>query len=268
MRGAFDTHAHLCGDTLWSEVPQILERAKSAGLEGVVVIATSFEEAERCLSLKKNYNELPNIYLAAGTHPHDAGAFSFEHFKPIETLANQKKLVAIGEIGLDYFYDHSPKEQQKEVLKYQLDVALRNNLPIIVHCREAFEDFFACIDQYYQVNHRHGPGVLHCFTGNLDEANECLKRGLYISFSGILTFKKSVALQEIAKKVPLEHLLIETDAPFLAPQSKRGKQNEPSYVVEVAQMIASLKGLSIEDVLEKTTKNARDFFRITTRTPM
>lgn len=252
-----DSHAHLTSDTLYPDVEQILARAKAAGIAAIIDIATEERELQRSLALQKKH---PLLFTAAGVHPHDA--HQAEELTPIfAEAARKKQLIAIGETGLDYHYKHSTPEQQQRSLRQHLRLALECQIPVIIHCREAFADFFHILDDTYRTPAGHwGPGVLHCFTGTQQEAQEVLRRGWYLSFSGILSFKKSIELQEVAKTTPLDRILIETDAPFLAPQSKRGQRNEPTYVVEVAQKLADLHGIHLETVAKKTYTNAKTLF--------
>lgn len=252
-----DSHAHLTGKDLYPEVEAIIERARLAHVKSILNICTNIVELERGLELSGRY---PWIYQAAATHPHDAEKEGETAFPLFAKYARQGVLKAIGEIGLDYHYTHSSKEHQQSFLRRYLHLALECKLPVVIHCREAFQDFFEILDSEYQINHRHAPGVLHCFTGTMAEAEEVLKRGWYISISGIVTFKKSHELQEIAKMIPLSQLLIETDAPFLAPQSRRGKPNEPAFVIETAGFIASIKQTSIDKLAECTSENASRLF--------
>ncbi|MCK4934085.1 MAG: TatD family hydrolase, partial [Simkaniaceae bacterium] len=165
------------------------------------------------------------------------------------------KLVAIGETGLDYFYEHSDKELQKAFLIRYIQLAADCKLPVVIHCRDAFSDLYSILDEHLKT-----PLMLHCFTGSLEEANEAIERGYRISISGIATFKKSGELRETIKQIPLEYLVLETDSPFLAPQNYRGKQNEPSFIVETAKMLANVKGVPFDLVAQVTTKNAERFF--------
>ncbi len=216
-----DSHAHLTGNDLFQDVESIIARALHAGVGAIVNICIDLASLERGLELSLRY---PSIYQAAATHPHDVGQAGETEFPIMAETARKGLLKAIGEIGLDYHYSHSSKEIQQEFLRRYFHLALECRLPVIIHCREAFSDFFSILDQEYCINGRPAPGVLHCFTGNSLEAEEVLKRGWYLSLSGIVTFKKSIELQEIAKEVPLSQLLIETDSPFLAPQKRRGKK--------------------------------------------
>lgn len=253
-----DSHAHITHSTAAeSDIPMVLRRAQQAGLEAIINICTGPESLMQGLAVAQ---QEPWVYNAAATHPHDVEKDGENEFPFMAEHAKKGDIVAVGEIGLDYFYSHSdPAIQKKYLIKY-LHLALECSLPVIIHCREAFDDFFEILDQEYVVNGTHAPGVLHCFTGNAKDAENVLKRGWVLSMSGIVTFKKSVELKEIAKWVPLDKLLIETDSPYLAPQSHRGKTNEPSFIPEIASMIAQLKGISLEEVADATRDNAKRLF--------
>jgi len=253
-----DSHAHLtCDEATLSRLPEILLRASDHNVKKIVNICTTLESLEKGLELRKEY---PWIFNSAAITPHDVEKIGEISFAKIAAEAKSGNLIAIGETGLDYHYTHSNVEIQKDFLRRYLHLALECKLPVIIHCREAFDDFFQILDSEYQVNNKHALGVLHCFTGTLKEAENVLKRGFYLSLSGIVTFKKSLELQEVAKMVPLNQLLIETDTPFLAPQSKRGKANEPAYLVETADFIAKLKGISLKALMEATSENANNLF--------
>lgn len=254
-----DSHAHLTSDSIFSTIGEILERAKNQGITHIVNICTDALTLERGLALAQKY---PWVYNAAATTPHDVEKEGELLFPLMEKQAKSGVLAAVGETGLDYFYEHSPKDLQQHFLRRYLRLALECRLPIIIHCREAFKDLFAILDAEYMVNGKHAPGVLHCFTGTIAEAEEVLKRGWYVSLSGIVTFKKSADLLETAKLIPLDRLLIETDAPYLAPQSHRGKVNEPSYLPETAAVIAKAKGIAVEEVAMATSANARHLFKL------
>jgi TatD DNase family protein len=254
-----DSHAHLTSSTIYDQVDGMIEKARLAGVSRIINICTDPITLERGLILKQKY---PCVYNTAATTPHDVEKEGELVFPLIEKHAHNGDLVAIGETGLDYYYEHSSPELQKEFLKRYLHLALDCRLPVIIHCREAFADFFRIIDSDYTISGKHAPGVLHCFTGTVEEADEVIKRGWYLSLSGIVTFKKSEQLREVAKRVPLEQLFIETDSPYLAPQSMRGKINEPSFIVETAKCIAQIKGVSIEELAKATRFNAERFFRL------
>lgn len=248
-----DTHAHLTSEQLHADVEAILVRAKSAGLKKIVNICTDVKSLEAGLAVHEKH---PWIFNTAATTPHDVEKEGDTFFPLVERCALERQLIAIGETGLDYFYEHSNRKTQQAFLQRYFALALQVKLPLIFHCRDAFEDLFAMADQEY----REAPAVLHCFTGSRDEAKKVLDRGWYISLSGIVTFKKSEGLREVAKFVPLDRLLIETDAPYLAPQSHRGQRNEPAFLIETAAIIAHAKGISLAELAQLTTENAKRFF--------
>lgn len=250
-----DSHAHLGYDPLYENIETLLERARSCGVSKIVNICTDIVTAERGRHLHKKH---PNIFNVGSTTPHDTVKQGEEHFPFFANMAQEGEFVAIGETGLDYFYDFSPKQVQQHWFIRYLDLAIQTKLPIVIHCRDAFEDLFSITQELYQ----NKPLLLHCFTGTLEEARRALDRGWYISLSGIVTFKKSMQLQEVARYVPLDRMFVETDSPYLAPQSKRGQTNEPSFVVETARFLADLKQVSFEDFSCATTRNVERFFRI------
>jgi TatD DNase family protein len=247
-----DSHAHLTSPDILPILDEVMERAKAAGVEKVINICTDERTLETGLEAAKKHK---NLFNTAATTPHDVEDEGESFFPLVEEALSD--LVAIGETGLDYHYEHSPKKTQQQFLEQYFALAVKADLPLIFHCREAFNDLFAMADAMY----RDRPAVLHCFTGTKDEARKCLDRGWMISFSGIITFKRSEELREVVKYVPLDHIFVETDSPYLAPQSKRGKQNEPAYVVEVAEMIAEIKELPLEKIAEATSENISRFFR-------
>ncbi len=255
----FDSHAHLTSESVYPEVDRILERAQAAGVESIVNICTDHASLEKGLELARHY---PWVVNAGATTPHDVDAEGETMFPEFAKCAKEGAFVAVGETGLDYHYTHSRPETQKYFLQQYLHLALECTLPVIIHCREAFSDLFQILDENYVIDGKHAPGVLHCFTGTVEEAQQVVERGWYLSLSGIVTFKKSTELREVAKFVPLGQLLIETDTPYLAPQSHRGKPNEPSYLSEIAEIIAQVKGLPVEDVAKASSYNARRLFRV------
>lgn len=255
-----DSHAHLTSDAVFSDIDLLLTRAKEAGLCNIINICTDKSTLERGIALHK---KVPWVYNTASTTPHDVDKEGEEVFPLVEASAKAGDLVAIGETGLDYYYEHSQKATQKKFLIKYLHLALECQLPVVIHCREAFADFFEILDVEYRPSGQHAPGVLHCFTGTMEEAKKVLERGWYLSLSGIATFKKSIELHEVAKMVPLDQLLIETDTPYLAPQSHRGKRNEPAYLIETANHIANLKGIPLAKVAAATKANAQTLFRLT-----
>jgi TatD DNase family protein len=254
---------------------EVIERAINAGIEAIITIGSDLESNIKGLELSKKYDF---IYSSVGIHPHDAKDFTEDIFNQIKEwihnfeIRNSKfeirkensaltipKVVAIGEIGLDYHYDNSPRDVQKEVFMKQIQLAKEVNLPAIIQSREAKEDTLEIIKES-GIN----KGVLHCFSGDIDMAEKAMAMGFYISIAGPVTFKNARRPREIAKAIPDDYLLIETDAPYLAPEPLRGKRNEPAYIVNTARVIAELRGVSLEDIARITTLNAKRIFRIGT----
>lgn len=251
-----DSHAHLSGPEFLEDVDAVLQRSLEAGISRIVNICTDAASLARGLSLSKRY---PWLYQTAATTPHDVAAEGEEVFPLIEQHARNGDLIAIGETGLDYHRHADSKAMQKHFFIKYLRLAVECHLPVVIHCRDAFEDFFEIIDAEYR---RPQAGVLHCFTGTAKDAERLLERGWYISVSGIVTFKKSAELRETVKKIPLDRLLVETDAPYLAPQTVRGKKNEPAYLPEVAAEIAKIKSVPFEEVCFATKENTQRLFNI------
>lgn len=248
-----DTHAHLSSPSVLPHLEEYLQRAQAQQMTKIVNICTDEQTLKAGLALHQKH---PFVFNAAAATPHDVEKIGDQFFPLVASAAEEKKLVAIGETGLDYYYEHSNKDVQKEHLVRYFELAKKYDLPVIFHCRDAFDDLFALADKYYSSR----PAVLHCFTGNEREAQEVIKRGWYLSVSGIATFKKSEDLRKAIRHVPLNRLFTETDTPYLAPQSKRGKPNEPSFMVETVHMLADLLGISFEDVCKITAENAERFF--------
>ncbi|MFZ5998066.1 MAG: YchF/TatD family DNA exonuclease [Nitrospirota bacterium] len=249
-----DTHCHLEMDAFDHDREDVIKKAKEAGLEALITIGSDFEGCKGAVELAEKHDF---IYAAVGMHPHDAKDFNEDIFNQIKTWTKRNKVVAVGEIGLDYHYDHSPREVQREVFIKQLQYAKEADLPVVVHSREAKEDTLRIIEASGIRK-----GVMHCFSGDREMAERVLMMGLHISIAGPVTFKKAMQLQEIAKIIPDEYLLLETDAPYLAPEPHRGKRNEPAFVIDTARFIAQLRGVSSEDIDRITTVNAKRLFGI------
>jgi TatD DNase family protein len=248
-----DSHAHLTVASVVDRVEEILQRAQQKKVGAIVNICIDPASFEKGLHLAQRH---PWVFNAAATTPHDVEKEGELFFPIVAEAARKKQLIAIGETGLDYHYEHSPAALQRQYLVQYFALAVETGLPVIFHCRDAYQDLFSIADREYKGR----PAVLHCFTGTLQEAKGCLERGWYVSISGIVTFKRSELLREVAAYVPLDRLLIETDTPYLAPESKRGKSNEPGYIDETAQTIARVRGISVEEVAAATTQNADRFF--------
>jgi TatD DNase family protein len=252
----FDTHAHLNAMQYSEDVEEVIRRATNEGVSHIVVVGFDRPTISRAIELAEQYDF---IYAAVGWHPVDAIDMTEDDLQMIEELAAHPKVVALGEMGLDYYWDKSPKEVQKEVFRKQIALAKKVKLPIIIHNREATADILEILKEE---NAAEVGGIMHCFTGSIEVAKQCIDMNFYISFGGPVTFKNAKKPKEVAKEIPLEHLLIETDCPYLTPHPFRGKRNEPSYVKYVAEAIAELKGISFEEVAEKTSDNAKKLFGI------
>lgn len=250
-----DSHCHLTDLDFFPNPFEVIERAKNAKVSKLVNVCSNQKSLEKATQLQKKYEFL---YLAAATSPHDVEKEGLDFFPIVEGAAKDKKLIAIGETGLDYYYEYSKKEIQKKFFINYLLLAQKYYLPVIIHCRDAFEDLFSIMGEFYKSK----KAILHCFTGKVEEAKEAINRGWYISFSGIVTFKNSNNLREVVNEVPIDKILIETDSPFLAPQTNRGKKNEPAFVIEVAECIAKVKGMDLKEVARVTTDNAMKIFSI------
>jgi TatD DNase family protein len=252
----FDTHVHLNAEQFNDDLEEVIVRAQEQGVHNMVVVGFDRPTIKKAIQLSETYSFL---YASVGWHPVDAIDMTDEDLNWIEELAAHPKVVAIGEMGLDYHWDKSPKEIQKEVFRKQIQLAKRVKLPIIIHNREATQDI---VDILKEEKASEVGGIMHCYSGSLEVAKECIAMNFYISFGGPVTFKNAKKPKEVAQELPLEHLLIETDCPYLAPHPFRGKRNEPSYVALVAKEIAKLKGIPYEEVVQKTYDNARQIFNI------
>lgn len=256
-----DSHAHIDGPEFDADREEVIQRAQAAGVSAILNVGTGDPHSgafERAIDLGKRHQ---SIYTAIGTHPHDARLYDDAAEEKTKTLIqNGERVVAWGEIGLDFHYDNSPRDVQIDVFKRQLHAARECDLPVIIHTREAEVETVEIIETDYAGADRRG--VFHCFSGSGDLARRGVELGFMISFSGIVTFKKAEELRETARQVPLDRLLIETDCPFLAPPPHRGKRNEPAYVVEVARCLAGLHGLEIEELAQITAENFTRFFSL------
>ncbi|KOR81290.1 hydrolase TatD [Bacillus sp. FJAT-21352] len=252
----FDTHVHVNAEQFNEDLEDVIERAKEAGVDNMVVVGFDRPTIIRAMELIETYDFM---YAAIGWHPVDAIDMTEDDLQWIEELSHHPKVVAIGEMGLDYHWDKSPKDVQMEVFRKQIRLAKKVGLPIIIHNREATADIVNILKE--EEASRVG-GIMHCFSGSAETALECINMNFYISLGGPVTFKNAKKPKEVAAAVPLDRLLIETDCPYLAPHPYRGKRNEPSYVKLVAEQIAEIKQLTIEEVSQATTENAKKLFGI------
>ena len=248
-----DTHAHLEGVDSISEV---IDRASKNGVETVVAVSSDLNSSKRTIEIS---NSFPTVYSAVGIHPHEASSFDESVLAELTNLVSEKRVKAIGETGLDYHYLHSNRESQIISFRNHVGLAIQFEVPVIIHIREAFEDVLNILGTPGFADAR---GVIHCFTGDYETAKRFMDLGFFISFSGIVTFKNAEKVQDAAKRIPLDRMLIETDSPYLAPVPFRGKRNEPAYVKHVAEKIAELRGTSFQKIAEITTINAKELFNL------
>ncbi|BAU26207.1 TatD DNase family protein [Aneurinibacillus soli] len=253
----FDTHAHLNDEKFNEDREEVIARAQENGVSYICNIGYNRETIESSLELARQYDF---IYTAIGWHPQDAITMTDDDLVWIEKLAaEEKKVVGIGEIGLDYYWDTSPKDVQHDVFRKQIRLAKKLKLPIIIHDREAHQDI---MDILREEKAEEVGGIMHCFSGSPEMAEQCIKMNFYISLGGPVTFKNAKKPKEVAEAVPLDRLLIETDCPYLTPEPYRGKRNESGYVRYVAEKIAELKNISVVEMAQITTANAKNLFRI------
>ena len=247
-----DSHAHLDDERFSDDCAEALGRARQAGVTHVLAIGngTCARDFQKTLSLAQS-NKF--VRAALGVHPHEASRANQDLLGQLEQLVQSAHVVAWGEIGLDYHYDHSPRDHQQGVFRQQLEIARRLSLPVIIHCREAWEDCLRILEEEWASSGL--GGILHCFSGDAGIARKALDWGFLISFAGNVTFPRSESLRQVARAIPLEKTLIETDSPYLAPQAFRGQRNEPAYVVEIAAILAKLHGVARQEVGEQTSRN-------------
>ena len=253
-----DSHCHLDFDDFREDLALVLDRARGAGIVAMVCVGSGADlaTAERAVALAARE---PDVFAAIGIHPHDAAKITPDFWPALEELAKKDRVVGIGETGLDYFYDHSPRQAQREAFERFLALAASVARPVICHVRDAHDDALSVL--------RRGPlpdpgGVIHCFTGTVEHARHYLDLGLFLSFSGLLTFKKADEIRQAAAFAPPDRILLETDAPYLAPIPHRGQRNEPAFVAQTLEALARVRGTSIERAAEMTTRNAFSLFRL------
>lgn len=253
-----DSHAHIQGKEYAGEAEAVVARARDAGIEKIIVVggAGDMSSNTEALALAVRFDD---IYATVGMHPHDAKDVSDEELSTLRELTSRPKVIAVGETGLDYYYNHSPRDVQRRVFSQFIHMACATGLPIVVHERDAAND---AADLLRSEGAGRLRGVIHCFTGNYDAARAYLDLGFYLSFTGIITFKNADALRDVVRQVPLERVFVETDSPYLTPVPHRGKRNEPAYVRFVAETIAKVKKLAVEEVARATTANVKDLFSI------
>ena len=252
-----DTHAHLDDEQFADDLDEVIARAHEAGVVSLVAVATTAGSSHRTVALAQRYT---GVFATVGIQPNYVAEARQGDWLQVVQLADAAGVVAVGETGLDRYWDYTPFEQQQESFDRHLDLARQKDLPLVIHCRDAEADVVAALKQ----NAGKGSlrGVMHSFTGSAETAAACLELGLYVSFAGMVTFKKSEALRAVAAGVPLERLLVETDSPYLSPEPLRGRRNEPAHVVHTAKRLAEVKGVSAEELSRQTTQNACRLFRL------
>ncbi len=255
MKSIIDSHAHLDDEQFDEDREELIASLSEKFIAYVINPSSDMLTSRRVVDMTKKYD---NIFAAVGIHPHDAETMKDGDLEELKELSKNDKVVAIGEIGLDYYYDNSPRELQKEVFRKQLALASQLNLPVIIHTREAMGDTFDILNEFKgKVK-----GVMHCYTGSIEMAERFMELGFYISIAGPVTFKNAVNVREMAKEIPLDRLLIETDSPYLSPEPKRGRRNNPTHVIHVAEKLAELKGLLIDEIIENSRKNTMELFSL------
>ena len=250
-----DSHAHLEMRDFNSDRPEVVKRALDAGVGCIITVGTTLSDCRKALSIAAQYE---TVYAVIGIHPHEVKAIDAKTYDTLKTLAQNNKVVAYGETGLDFFRNLSPRDVQIRRFGEQLDLAEELGLPVVIHDREAHNETMNLLKAWKGKRR----GVVHCFSGDRTMARKCLDLGFYISIPGPITYPKSEKLREIVKDIPIDRLLLETDAPYLTPEPHRGKRNEPAYVVHTARRIAEVKGLSLEDVGRITSRNAKELFSL------
>ena len=250
-----DSHCHLDFPDFVDELDAVIDRARSAGVEQMITIGTRIEKAARLVEIAERYD---SVFFTVGTHPHEAAREAAADFAAMRRFAEHPKCVGIGEAGLDYHYDKTPRDIGARVFRTHIAAARQSGLPIVIHARDADTDVAAILQD--EMGKGAFKGLLHCFTASALLAEAALSLGLFISFSGVLTFKNSQNLREIARTVPMDRVLVETDAPFLAPVPYRGKRNEPAFVAATARTLAEVKGVSIQTIAQETSANTLRLF--------
>ena len=253
-----DSHAHIQLENYDTDRDSVLTRAQKAGVHAILVIGFDLQTSRDAIALTEAYE---GLYATVGVHPHDAKDFGEKTLEIFRELASHSKVVALGEMGLDYYRNLSPSTLQKSAFERQLDLSEELNLPVVIHNREAYHDILPILKA------RNGRirGVMHCFSGDVDIMRQTVDLGFYIGIGGPVTYRKTNDLQSVAREVPADHLLVETDCPWLAPQFRRGKRNEPAYVRSTAEKIAELRGVSLDEIAEITTRNFERLFRMETK---
>jgi TatD DNase family protein len=258
-----DSHAHINLDAFDRDREQVFARARQGGVRAIINVGLDLESSRASLEMAKQYDD---VFSTVGFHPHEADKMKDEDLKVLAELAKDERVVAVGEIGLDFYRDLSARKSQTEAFKKQLDLAVELGLPVVVHCRDAHREVYKILSAWVKatlsVVGRLRRGVIHCFSGDIEMAKQYIDIGFYISLAGSLTYPSAGELVQVAREIPLDRLLLETDAPFLAPQAYRGKRNEPAYVALIAEKVAQVRGVRREVVAEAAAKNTINLFKL------
>jgi TatD DNase family protein len=253
-----DTHCHLTFDDLARDIDGVIARSRAAGVTEWITVGTDPQENRKAIEFAERFE---NMYAAVGIHPHDAKTITSQMLAELKKIAQHKKVVAIGETGLDYHYDFSPRQQQKDVFAEHIRIAGELNLPVIIHCREAFDETMQILDEQRGAVDK---VVFHCFSGSAEQAKVVLDKGFYMSFTGVVTFKNARLKQEAARIVPLDRLMLETDSPYMSPEPMRKQKiNEPALLIHTARFLAELKQMDLEDFAQAVTATTKAFFGLT-----
>ena len=256
-----DSHCHIDGDSFDEDRDEVVQRAKDTGVAAMLVVGTGDPHSDDFRKAVVVAEKYENVYASVGVHPHDAKLYDDEAEKHLTELTKSEKVIAWGEIGLDFYYDHSPRDVQREVFRRQIRKAAELDLPIIIHSRDADDETVEILKEECSSD-SFGGGIMHCFGGTAAMAEALMKLGFLISFAGNVTFKKAENLRDAARVVPLDRLLVETDCPFLTPIPFRGKRNEPAFVEHTAKFLAEFYGVEFETLAKRTTQNFLDFFKL------
>jgi len=251
-----DSHAHLSHKPIATDIDGVIKRAAAAGVSDIVTVGIDYDDAKAAIEIAENFD---NVFCSIGYHPHNAKSVDDKMLQKMETLAAHPKVVGYGEIGLDFYWNKSPHDKQEQVFFNQLKLAKRLNKPVVIHLRDAYAKGLEMMESLAPYPAK---GVIHCFSGNEDDARSALDLGFYISIPGILTFKAAKSLQTIASYLPEDRILLETDCPFLAPIPYRGKVNEPAYMVHTAEKLAQIRGISLDKLANITRENTRKVFNL------
>jgi TatD DNase family protein len=253
-----DTHCHLTFEQLAGDVDAVIDRSLAAGVVGWITVGTDPQHNRKAVELAERFG---NMYVAVGIHPHDAKDVTAETVAELKDLARTEKVVAVGETGLDFHYNFSPRQNQRRVFEAQLEIARELNLPVVIHCREAFDETIDILEQFIGLKGRLKGVVFHCFSGSAQQARIVLDQGFYISFTGVVTFKNAEKARQTAKIVPLERLMLETDCPYMSPAPMRNQKiNEPALMVHTARFLAELKKIEPVDFAQAVTATSKSFF--------